>query len=234
MASTNKTTNFELSQYVGSDKPTYLGDYNSDMNKIDTAMQVNKTKSESNETAIQGLNGRAGDLENNVDTINEEITNINSLLTGLLPIGTIVPFAGSTIPEKWLECDGSAISRETYDDLYNVISVDYGVGDGATTFNIPNLKGRIPVGHNPAETEFDVIAKTGGEKTHLLTVNEMPSHTHQVANSYNNVSFGQQFAAMSNNAGIQTPTNSLPTGGDQHHNNLQPYIVMKYIIKAQA
>lgn len=232
MASTNKTTNFELSQYIGTDKPTYLGDYNSDMNKIDTAMQVNKIKSESNETAIQGLNGRATDLEDNVNTINGEITNINDLLNGLLPIGTIVPFAGSVIPEKWLECDGSAISRETYADLYNIISVNYGVGDGATTFNIPNLKGKIPVGHNPAETEFDVIAKTGGEKTHTLTIAEMPSHQHSAVYS-DRTGVGIGVAAPSGNI-LGTSNMVNPTGGGQPHNNLQPYIVIKYIIKAQA
>jgi microcystin-dependent protein len=54
----------------------------------------------------------------------------------------------------------------------------YGAGDGVNTFNLPNLKGRVPVGADPTQTEFDVLGETGGEKTHLLTAAEMPTHSH--------------------------------------------------------
>lgn len=58
-----------------------------------------------------------------------------------LPVGTIIKFAGSSVPEHYLECDGSAISRTTYEDLFAVIGEDYGSGDGTTTFNIPSCTG---------------------------------------------------------------------------------------------
>jgi microcystin-dependent protein len=78
-------------------------------------------------------------------------------------------FAGSTAPTGWLLCDGTAVSRTTYSDLFAITSTTYGVGDGSTTFNLPNLKGRVPVGLDTSQTEFDVLGETGGAKTHTLT-----------------------------------------------------------------
>lgn len=94
------------------------------------------------------------------------------------PIGALMPYAASTAPNGWLLCDGSAISRTTYSALFAVISTTYGVGDGATTFNVPNLKGKVVVGFNSAETEFDALAETGGTKTHTLSTDEVASHAH--------------------------------------------------------
>jgi len=96
------------------------------------------------------------------------------------PTGVINSFAGSTAPSGWLLCDGSAVSRVTYSALFAVIGTIYGVGDGSTTFNLPNLKGKVPVGYNTAETEFDVMGETGGEKTHALTTAELATHLHTV------------------------------------------------------
>lgn len=62
-----------------------------------------------------------------------------SALAAIIKAGTLIPFAGSTPPEGWLKCDGSAISRTTYTTLFAVIGTTYGVGDGSTTFNLPNL-----------------------------------------------------------------------------------------------
>lgn len=60
--------------------------------------------------------------------------------------GSIYMFAGSTVPDGLLECDGSAVSRSTYADLFDVIGTTYGAGDGSTTFNLPNLSGRVAIG----------------------------------------------------------------------------------------
>lgn len=93
-------------------------------------------------------------------------------------VGTVKMYAGSSAPTGWMVCDGTAVSRATYADLFAVIGETYGNGDGSTTFNLPNLKGRVPVGHDSGQTEFDALGETGGEKEHQLTVGEMPSHTH--------------------------------------------------------
>ena len=87
-------------------------------------------------------------------------------------------YGGSTAPTGYLLCDGSAVSRTTYADLYTAIGTTYGVGDGSTTFNVPNVKGKVPVGRDNGDTSFDTLGETGGEKTHTLTIAEMPSHTH--------------------------------------------------------
>ena len=97
------------------------------------------------------------------------------------PAGVLTPFAGSAAPTGWLLCDGSEVSRTTYAGLFTVVGVTYGAGDGVNTFNLPNLRGRVPVGRDAAQSEFDVLGETGGAKTHTLTTSEMPSHAHSVA-----------------------------------------------------
>lgn len=94
------------------------------------------------------------------------------------PIGEMTIWGTSTAPTGWLICDGSAVSRSTYSALFGVLSTTYGVGDGSTTFNLPNLKGRVPVGRDASQTEFDTIGETGGSKTNALGVSNLPAHTH--------------------------------------------------------
>lgn len=100
---------------------------------------------------------------------------------GLNPAGAIQAYGGSSAPTGYLLCDGSAVSRSTYADLFTAIGTTYGAGDGSTTFNIPNLKGRVPVGRDSAQTEFDVLGETGGAKTHTLTTAEIAAHQHNIS-----------------------------------------------------
>ena len=166
------------------------------------------------------------------DNIEREI---NAQVSGdTLPIGALLPFSGNTIPTNWLLCDGREISRTDYAQLYNVIGTRYGVGDGSTTFNLPNMKGRVPVGLDASQTEFDTLGETGGEKTHTLTVSEMPSHKHTVAANSLGAS-ATTVVASGSNATVGNPVGEISisnTGGGQPHNILQPYLVQKYIIKA--
>ena len=91
-------------------------------------------------------------------------------------VGAILPFAGSTIPDGFLVCDGSAISRSEYSDLFEVIGTTYGAGDGTTTFNLPNMQGRATVGPDNGLA----LGSTGGEEAHVLLDTEIPEHTHSV------------------------------------------------------
>ena len=90
--------------------------------------------------------------------------------------GLIEPFAGSTVPAGYLLCDGAAVSRTTYATLFAVIGTTFGAGDGETTFNLPDLGGRVPLGASSAH----LLGSTGGSETVTLTEQELPAHVHEV------------------------------------------------------
>ena len=157
-----------------------------------------------------------------------------------MPAGAIMAWGAAVAPVNWLICDGSAISRATYASLFASIGTTYGVGDGSTTFNLPNLKGRVVTGLDSAQTEFDTLGEIGGAKTHTLTVSEMPSHTHQISVG-SSADWNDYLAGSTSPYGIEpnysgtgysSPLSSV--GGGGAHNNLQPYIVLNYIIKTSA
>lgn len=94
--------------------------------------------------------------------------------TEIISIGEIKMYAGNDEPTGWLKCDGRAVSRTTYSALFNVIGTTYGTGDGSTTFNLPDMRDRFPVG---AGSDYS-LNDTGGEAEVTLTTDEMPAHTH--------------------------------------------------------
>lgn len=107
------------------------------------------------------------------------------------PIGSVLAYAGPTAPTLWLLCDGSAKSRTTYSSLFAIIGTTYGVGDGSTTFNLPDLRGRAPFGDDnmggtaanritTAGSGIDgaTIGASGGEQAHTLVTGEIPVHSH--------------------------------------------------------
>lgn len=168
------------------------------------------------------------------------ITNCLSLRTNrLVPAGTVSAFASQTLPSGWLLCDGANVSRDIYNLLFITIGTTYGVGDNTTTFTLPNLKGKIPVGLDSTQSEFNTLGEIGGEKTHTLTVDEIPSHSHTGTTDPSGFSTGTQsvndIAGASSAAdNVEAHTHSFTTnatGGGLAHNNLQPYIVLNYIIK---
>jgi microcystin-dependent protein len=169
-----------------------------------------------------------------------------------MPTGALTQFAGATAPSGFLLCEGQSVSTTTYADLFGVIGYTYG-GSGAS-FLVPNLQNRVPVGKGP-DTEFDTLGETGGAKTHTLTEAQMPSHTHTGTTSsngshdhyVNNIrttgsgtgAFAESWGGGSGNRDVRTDAQgahthtftTAATGGGLAHNNLQPYIVLNYIIK---
>lgn len=119
------------------------------------------------------------------------------------PAGAIMQYAGTNAPEGWLMCDGSAISRTTYSALFAAIGTTYGAGDGSTTFNLPNLANRVAVG----VSDTHGLGTTGGNETHTMTADEMPSHNHSASTA----SAGAHDHAM--NAGSRYLTYNYSTTG---------------------
>lgn len=158
---------------------------------------------------------------------------VNSLWAKFMPTGTVLPYAGSTAPTGFLMCQGQTISRNTYANLYLVIGTIYGPGDGTTTFQLPDMRGRVPIGAGTGSgLTARSLGQTGGAETHKLTVDELPPHQHEVG-----LNSGYDAASNANNdmdsfaGGRSGGRMSANTGGDQPHNNMQPYVVLNYIIK---
>jgi len=142
--------------------------------------------------------------------------------------GSVMPFAGAVAPSGWLLCNGAAVSRTTYSNLFTVIGISNGNGDGATTFNLPDYRGRTLMGMDATQVEFSSLGETGGAKTHTNTVAELAAHSHIVDNNQNNYGGGGP------NAGFGATGNRIwsgSTGGSQPYNILPPYSVVNYIIK---
>ena len=168
-------------------------------------------------------------------------------LTGIQGVNTglIIPWSDVSIPSGFLECDGSAVSRSTYAALFAVVGTNYGVGDGSTTFNLPDLQDRTCVHRSPTKSQFT----TGGANTTAAPGNvtggsvgnttidtpTLAAHTHSV-----NTGGGGSYGPGSTGIGSQT---GLTGGGGAHSHPvsatfngdaasvLQPYVTTKYIIK---
>lgn len=165
-------------------------------------------------------------------------------LTNVLPAGIVSPYAGSAAPNGYLLCDGSAINRTDYARLFSAIGTAYGAGNGSTTFNLPDLRGRVVAAlDNMGGTDAgrldlaNTLGTTAGTQTHTLTTAEMPSHQHNTAGSpgiYRNYLGGgssHAFLGANTSTTVSDPYNTSFTGGGGAHNNMQPTILMNYIIK---
>lgn len=224
---------------------------------------------------------------------------------GGAPSGVVLPYAGAAAPSGWMLCYGQAVSRTTYAALFTAIGTAYGVGDGSTTFNLPDLRGRVPggkddmggsaagrlavtltgtrastingnitglsstaglsigmrafgtgVGTNAvisaitsgtavtlsanststgsgtirfAVVDGATLGAVGGDHVHLLNINQMPAHTHTVTAA--SVGTGQSYANVGEANIGNTSLASDSAGGGQAHPNVQPTMVLNYIVK---
>lgn len=180
---------------------------------------------------------------------------------GLMPTGVIMPFAGTVAPSGYLLCYGQAVSRTMYAALFGVISTTFGSGDGATTFNLPDLRGRVIAGKDnmggvaagvlTAPLDGTGLGNKGGAQTITLTPNQLPKHSHKMFTTGTGsngaasadpdqpvqggwVTSGSNYQQyiMIKGIGTQTVGNTGISGNDEGHNNIQPTIVLNYIIRA--
>lgn len=152
-----------------------------------------------------------------------------------LPIGSIIEWANNTAPINWLLLNGQAVSRTEYSELFELYGTTYGPGDGSTTFNLPDYRTRVPVGYSEGDSNFGSIGKTGGEAAHTLTVDEIPNHHHPIylSNTAGATSYGLSYDNKNGAHFSNEWAAGEKIGGDQPHNNLQPYIVTNFIVKAK-
>lgn len=138
---------------------------------------------------------------------------VAEVLESSVPIGTVVMWSGnsSNVPTGWLLCDGTAISRTTYSDLYTIQGNVFGAGDGSTTFNLPNMKDKFVVGAGNTYSSNS----TGGSNSHTLTTAEIPSHNH-TQNSHNHT-------GSSGTSGSHSHIGTTSTGGAHTHNVYYSY-----------
>lgn len=161
--------------------------------------------------------------------------------------GMLMPYAGASAPSGWLLCYGQAISRSTYADLFSALGTTYGVGDGSSTFNLPDLRGRVVAGQDDmggssanrltdavtGGLNGDTLGDTGGTESHTLTTAQLPAHSHGTVVTGVTPSFktntGDGGASVVQSISVSSGATS--TGSDSAHNNVQPTIILNYIIK---
>jgi microcystin-dependent protein len=146
-----------------------------------------------------------------------------------MPVGAMTAYAGATLPDGFLWCDGSAVLESDYPALFAAIGTTYGTS-GAGTFRLPDIQGRTPIGAgNGAGLTTRALGATGGTETHQLTVAEMPSHTHSVHAHAPSLPAapGPDPVAGVDIAGAGSTGSA---GGDAAHENMPPFVALNWII----
>lgn len=140
-------------------------------------------------------------------TVTGNLTVTGTLTAGadsMIPSGVMMDFAAASAPSGWLACDGSAVNRTTYASLFAAIGTTWGTGDGSTTFNLPDFRGRVTIGAGTGSgLTARTLAATGGEETHALSSGELAAHTH----SHNHTgTTGNESVTHTHQSGILTGT----------------------------
>ncbi len=171
-------------------------------------------------------------------------TYVDALLAGAAPAGLISGFGGTVAPSGWLLCNGAAVSRTTYATLFAAIGTTNGAGDGTTTFNVPDSRGRVLVGAGTgagggatgsgvvtggAALTPRTVGQWFGEETHTLTLAETPAHTHTLPSGCGGGGGTTSVECVFN--GVPSTWTTTSQGGGSAHNVMQPGLTCSFIIK---
>jgi len=153
-----------------------------------------------------------------------------------IPAGALMAFAMNAVPSGWLACNGAAVSRTTYGDLFAAIGTTYSPGDGSTTFGVPNLQRRTLIGSGGTQVSgpATTVGSTGGTETHTLSTAEIPVHNHGVTAIFRTANVtGNGGGFEIGDAGSSSPgaTATTSSGGGGQHNNMQPSMTVLWCIK---
>lgn len=191
-------------------------------------------------TSLPGLT--AGEVTAIAEAAAAATATLVAAAAAAVPSGCVLPYGGTAAPTGYLLCDGSPISRVTYSVLFGLLVTTYGVGDGVSTFNLPDLRGRSVFGKdNMGGTTASritaagsgitgtTLGAVGGTETHTLTTAQLASHSHPVT-TRNNLG-GSPFMMTSGVLNQFTGNSTEVAGGGGAHQNTPPGIILNYIIK---
>lgn len=183
-------------------------------------------------TGLRALTG--SNLVSDIDTgflslATDVAAAIAAAVAAATPAGTLQATARSSAPTGFLLCDGAAVSRSTYSALFSAIGTTYGTGNGSTTFNVPDLRGRVPVGVDGSAGRLsasDALGNSAGEEVHVLTDDEASPFTILALGGLTTNSVGTGGIAH-----VPAATSAVSLPSNLGHNNLQPYQVVNWVVK---
>ena len=211
---------------------------NAGFNKANTAASIGSAAFDKANTANVVGSG-AFDKANSANVV--AVSAFNAANTGT-PAGVIMPYAGSSEPSGWLFCSGNAVSRTTYSGLFSAIGTTYGPGDNSTTFNLPDLRGRVIAGRDDmggtaalrvtdsgsnanSGIAGTTLGANGGTQTHILTTAQLPTFNMRSTTATSS-------PAHSDSVPLPVADDVNVTVGENYpHLNMQPTIILNYIIK---
>jgi microcystin-dependent protein len=157
-------------------------------------------------------------------TVKEGISVADDNVVGgypLVPVGSLIAYAGPTSPEGWLLCDGTAISRTTYANLFALVSTTYGSGNGTTTFNVPDMRSRMPIGAGAGTgLTSRTLAATGGAESVVIASGNLPTHTHSIAHDHASTPSGAQ--SIDHYHSVNPPNTSSGPQSVPHTHDVNP------------